>query len=168
MFRGGLWIGGAHDDAKAMRDLVPEIWQPSFKVGFVRNPWAWWYSAYYWYNEPRHKGFDFTTRFPTFRDFIMRWPVWRNQFPWSGYHGFLCDEHGSLLVDYVGRSERLQQDFDLICERTGFPQSKLACKPKRDDYRPHYDDAMKEIVAVHLSRRDLELFPYIFDEAGDV
>jgi hypothetical protein len=168
LFRGGLWIGGAHDDAATMRSLMPVYWDQSFTVGFVRNPWAWWHSAYYWYNEPRHSGFDFTTRFPTFREFIMRWAEWRPGFPWCGYHGFLCNEYGDVLVDYVGRTERLQQDFELICDKTGFPKSRLACKPSRVDYRPNYDDEMKAIVATCLSPKDLVLFPYEFDDGGDL
>ena len=30
-------------------------------------------------------------------------------------HSFLCDDAGIPLVDFVGRYERLQKDFDEIC-----------------------------------------------------
>lgn len=163
LFRGGLWIGGAHDDARIMRDLQPFLWGQSYNVGFVRNPWAWWLSAYFWYNEPRHTGFDFVKRFPTFREFILRWQEWRDGFPWQGYHGFLCDDFGNIIVSHVARTENMQQEFDAICDRTGFPKTELPTKTDRRDYREFYDNETKFIVAEFLSRKDLELFPYKFD-----
>jgi len=167
LFRGGLWLGGAHDCARDTRRLQPELWAQSFKVGFVRNPWAWWVSAYFWYNPPRHTGFDFLARYPTFREFLLRWKEWRLKFPWDGYTGFLCDDDGKIMVDYVGRSERLQQDFDMICDRVGFPKTTLPRKTDRRNYREFYDgDDLKRIV-YHLSGRDIDLFGYTFDDGGD-
>lgn len=39
--------------------------------------------------------------------------VWRPQVDW------LYDEDGTLLVDFIGRHERLDEDFSTICERIG-------------------------------------------------
>jgi hypothetical protein len=166
LFRKNLWIGGAHDSADFMSSEVPYYWNLSFRVGFVRNPWAWWLSAYYWYNEPRHSGFDFEKRFPTFREFILRWQDWRYKFPWGGYNELLCDRNQRILVDYVGHSERLQQDFDLICEKTGFPKTVLAAKPERRHYRDYYDAETKRVVAEHLSPLDIEIFGLTFEDGG--
>jgi len=164
LMKGPLWIGGAHDCARDMRRLVPELWNPAFKVGFIRNPWAWWYSAYHWYNPPRHSGFDFEQRFPTFREFLLRRAEWRPRFPWDGYRGFLCDGR-KLLVDFVGRTERLQEDFDFICRRTGFPPQILRSK-ERVDYRPMYEDNLMKAAVYDLSRLDIEFFGYTFDNIG--
>lgn len=164
---GPLWIGACHDTAMDLARLRADLWMPTLKVGFVRNPWAWWLSAYHWYNMPRHRGFDFEEKYPTFREFILQHEAWRPRFPWDGYSAFLCDRDGGIMVDFVGHTERLQQDFDTICERTGFPRTILPTKTERRNYRDAYDAETKQIVAKHLSRRDIEIFGLTFEDGGD-
>ena len=70
-------------------------------------------------------------------------------------------------MDFVGRYERLQEDFDEACRRIGIPPRKLPEKRKAKDrgaYREYYDDETAEMVARHF-RRDIEEFGYRFDPA---
>jgi len=32
---------------------------------------------------------------------------------------WVCNDHGDLLVDYIGRFEALQKDFECMCEKLG-------------------------------------------------
>jgi hypothetical protein len=164
IMKGDLWIAGAHDNAGDLILQQPVEWGKAYKVGFVRNPWAWWLSAYHWYNPPRHTGFDFETRFPTFREFILRWQEWKQQFPWGGYTSFLCESWGQILVDRVCRTERLQEEFDDICKRTGFPQQVLPTKGPPIRYQDYYDAQTRRVVERDLSPRDIQTFGYRFDE----
>lgn len=38
---------------------------------------------------------------------------------------FVTDSSGNLIVDFIGRSETLQQDFDLVCQRLGIEPARL-------------------------------------------
>lgn len=75
----------------------------------------------------------------------------------------LCGEAGEVEVDFVGRVETLQADYDRVCERVGIPTRSLdrVNASKRGDYRTYYDRDLVDGVA-DLYRRDLDLFGYEF------
>jgi hypothetical protein len=109
-------------------------------------------------------------------------------------YDFLFDEQGRLLVDFVGRYESLQADFDTVCARLGIPPTplphenrSLAEKPRIrtvkelttalrrwlwnlerrhtfPHYTQYYDDESREFVA-QLFRKDIETFEYSFGES---
>jgi hypothetical protein len=78
-------------------------------------------------------------------------------------HEQLVDGSGRLLADVVGRVERMQQDYDAVCDRLGLPRTQLGRvnNSRRGDYRAYYDQALIDGVTA-LYRRDLELFGYQF------
>ena len=65
-----------------------------------------------------------TIRYRSFKDFVI------NKMPAPGFDDkyrhvmpqtdMLFDEGGTLLVDFVGKFENLQADFDQVCARLGF------------------------------------------------
>jgi hypothetical protein len=100
-------------------------------------------------------------------------------------YDMLHDNNGELLVDFVGRFESLQQDFDKVCEHLGIEESQLphrnrSDKKSRDLKRKtrnwlfangenqlrsladFYDDETREAVAEYY-RKDIEAFGYGFD-----
>jgi hypothetical protein len=91
-----------------------------YKFSFVRNPWSRLVSEYRYRNFLSHR---------SFKDFVMNKlpkPGWddkyRHVMPQSE---MLYDEKGYLLVDFVGKFETLQQNFDKVCEQLGFTGSQL-------------------------------------------
>jgi hypothetical protein len=77
----------------------------------------------------------------------------------------LVDEHGRLLVDFVGRYERLEADFREICHRLNIcAQLKSLNFSRHGDYRNYYDRRTAKFVADHF-RDDIERFDYTFDQA---
>ena len=91
----------------------------------------------------------------------VEWEIRRNK---RALHTYLVDRRGDLLVDTVGRFERLEEDADRIF---GSLDVELAPLPRvgqftRRDYREFYDDATRHKVAGHWAC-DLELFGYAFD-----
>ena len=75
----------------------------------------------------------------------------------------LCDAHGRILVNYVGKFETLVSDFTEITTRIGV-QVVLPHENKsvHRDYRSYYDNELRELVS-RFCARDLELFGYDFD-----
>jgi hypothetical protein len=99
----------------------------------------------------------------------------------------LYDETGKLQVDFVGKFETLQQDFDRVCQHLGFDESNLphvnsSDKKSRElrrrvrnflrrngesdfhSYVEFYDDETRELVS-NLYRSDIENFDYSFADA---
>lgn len=102
-------------------DLVsPEQFDAYFKFAFVRNPWDRLVSEYVYRLRPRK--YDFKTwvfhRFPR--------PSWDDRYCHViPQYDFLHDGDGRLLVDFVGRYENLQADFEEVCRRLDLPQASL-------------------------------------------
>lgn len=153
-----------------------------YKFSFVRNPWSRLVSEYRYRNFISHKNF---------KDFVMnklpapgRDDKYRHIMPQTN---MLYDEAGNLLVDFVGKFERLQHDFDQVCKHLGFEDSSLphvnsSDKKSRElrrkvrnflhrndeselsNYVDFYDTETRETVS-KLYHADIENFGYNFADA---
>ena len=153
-----------------------------FKFSFVRNPFERIVSEYRYRNYFQHR---------SFRDFVLNKlpePGWddkyRHVMPQSD---LICSEDGRLLMDFVGKFENLQQDFNRVCEHFGFEDTALPHVNSSDKrsrelrrgiknflrrndesglrtYVEFYDDETRDYVA-QLYRSDIEMFDYSFADA---
>ena len=77
-------------------------------------------------------------------------------------HDYVTNENGKVMVDFLGRYERLEQDFAAACDRIGIaPRLPHLNKSDRNSYQIYYTPETRDIVAT-LCRRDIELFGYSF------
>ena len=159
-------IEHGHLSARQIRPVLGEdIFQAYFKFAFVRDPFDRFVS--YCAFMSREDG-AFKRDPMAFMKHVIRvirpyrHLLFRPQFE------FLCDDHGQPVMDFVGRVECMQDDFDAICDRLGLQQTSLgkANTSERGDYRQYYDDELVEMVG-RLYRRDLELFGYPADPRSD-
>ncbi|MBK8973381.1 MAG: sulfotransferase family 2 domain-containing protein [Hahellaceae bacterium] len=151
------------------------------KFSFVRNPWARLVSEYKFRNH--------NIRF-TFKDWVMnRLPApdmsdaYRHIVPQVA---FTHSNDGRCLVDFVGKMETLQKDFDVVAAHLGFEDSTLPHinETKKNasyglnwkvrkwlmshrqkefkNYRDYYDDSLRQIVG-KMYERDIDTFKYTFD-----
>lgn len=159
-----------HAKAIAAMEMLPrEFFDDLFKFAFVRNPWDLQVSSFHHIRRERPQylgGHD------DFKEFL-RWKLAPDR-P-GQYHldtsiqlqsDYLVDLHGNLIVDYIGRYERLEQDFSEACSRIGIPAPALPhrrqASDRSADYRRYYDDESATLVADRFAP-DIEQLGYRFD-----
>lgn len=122
-----------------------------FKFAFTRNPWDRFVSGMkYEYNDVSKKKMIE----------ILNGQSWIK----IPQHQHVFHKNKKVL-DYTGKVENLQNDFDYVCDKIGIPQQKLPHKNKTQHkhYTEYYDDETKEMVAKHFEK-DIKLFNYKYGE----
>jgi chondroitin 4-sulfotransferase 11 len=146
-----------------------------FKFAFVRNPWDRLVSGYTYLkaggisqlnpnkNADNQLCKKINTYFPTIGEFIRHSKWWNWKHFQSQYSYISID--GTPVMDFIGKVENLQQDFNTICDKIGIPQQQLSHtnKSKHKHYTEYYDDETREIVAEKYAK-DIEYFGYRFGE----
>ena len=148
-----------HAKAIEIRDLIDkDIFNSFFKFSFVRNPWDWQVSLYYYIlDHPENHGYHATRKMGSFRNFVFS----REALSFT-QTGCLVDEDGKLLVDFVGRFENLEEDFRDVCRRIGMSVDLPHInKSDRSNYRDYYDSETRELTA-KLYAEDIDRFGYQF------
>lgn len=76
---------------------------------------------------------------------------------------WITDNDGSILVDFVGRFENFNEDFNTVCKQIGKNNLSLphVKSSKRENYREYYDDLTMKIVEQWFSK-DIDKFGYRF------
>lgn len=162
-----------HAPADWYQQLDPDRFQRYFKFTFVRNPWDRAVSAYTYLarggsaasEEDRHWS-AFVNEYDSFDDFIQCWlcsdNAMRNAL-FTPQAIFLKDVFGRIDMDFIGRFERLQEDFDAVAERLGVDARLPHLNQSRsNDYQSFYSDASRELVA-RVYAEDIDAFGYSFD-----
>lgn len=129
-----------------------------FKFSFVRNPWDWLVSLYHYILEhPDNEGHQATVAMGSFPKFVES-----RQGSTKTQLSFLVDQNGEQIVDFVGRFENLQEDFEclnrLLKLGTKLPHIN---RSQRSCYRDYYNTTTKQLVE-HIYREDIERFGYMF------
>ena len=154
-----------------------------FKFAFVRNPWDRIVSAY----EDSPITMENIPKFEKFIDILYKKKslfferksiLWHKDYlkipdlPRALIHfwpAHLClrNEKGELKMDFIGRFENLQKDFNEICESIGLPlyklshhnQRKTKSRTRRSFYKDLYNDKTINQVG-EIYKDDIELFGY--------
>lgn len=85
----------------------------------------------------------------------------RQHFLFRPQHELVTDTDGQLLVDFVGRFEDYQKDYDAICQQIGLPGQSLEianASPRPSDQMRHNDELNHQLRQFY--ERDFALFGY--------
>ncbi len=150
-----------HAKARELQARLPaDVFTDFFKFAFVRNPWDWQVSLYhYMLQKDTHGQNPLVEAFESF-DAYVEWRV--SEDLWLQKE-FVTDERGRLLVDFVGRFERLEGDFGRVCRKLGIETELPYVNPSSHrDYRTYYSAHSRRLIEEHFAE-DIELFEYEFD-----
>jgi len=147
IYNNNEWVFGNHIKARVLKKHFEDQnwqWSDYFKFVFVRNPWNRIVSLYKW--EMYRNRFEGS--FEKFLDNYLK-DNYRSLTNRSGLEtGIFTDSNNNCLVDFVGRFENLQEDFDIICDNIGIQRQQLihTHKSKHKHYTEYYDDEMQELI----------------------
>lgn len=147
-----------HDTiVEVKKKLPPHIFNAYYKFGFVRNPWSWQVSLYHYAkNSKEHYQYELMNSFKNFKDYI-KWRVDGNVVLQSS---FFYDEK-NCLVDFIGKYENLQNDFNHIKKVLQIDLQLLHLNKSayNRDFLSFYDVESIDLIA-QAFKRDIELFNY--------
>ena len=151
-------MNGAVEECKKNTINFDEV----FKFAFVRNPFDRFISSYIyckkkkWFNGNLNQFAK--TKFSDMGNYAR-------------VHSHPLTTHLSLnsmyieidYLNFIGKVENLQHDFNIICDKIGIPHQQLTRKnvTKHKHYTEYYDDETRSIVAEKYAK-DIEYFGYKF------
>jgi hypothetical protein len=156
----GLYFGAVRNPRNRYT-VSRDQYKSYFKFTFVRNPWA---RAFSWYKNVKqdeiHKkrlGIKSPISLNEFLRIYAGKGMLKSQLHW------IRDFSGSIPMDFIGRFEKLCEDFQNVCNEINATNIILPHRMKGsgEDYREHYDAFSKEIIYKSYSE-EIEMFGYSF------
>ena len=158
-----------HAGVIAAKEMLPEdLFNKLFKFAFVRNPWDLQVSSFHHVQRERPQMLNGITDFNEFLKYKFdpeRPFLYHIDIASKLQTDHLIDLHGNIIVDYIGRYEKLLDEFEVIKQKLNMPKLKLPHKrratERQKDYRSYYSDESVEAVAKHFEQ-DIRLLDYSF------
>ena len=185
------WDGHPHPHLWDIKKLVgDDVWDDYYKFTFVRNPFDITVSRFFWNVSGKgQKGYETTKE--GFRDWFEKY-LSTDLFHDAKYYSanlaypFLIDArcvsdnnlpifpqgtlNREISLDFIGRFENIQADFDFLCDNIGIDRlqlrdknSKTKTRKDKTNYREWYDEEMIEKINYKFEK-DLDLLGYGFNQ----
>ena len=125
--------------------------QRYLKIAFVRNPWDRQVSLYHFLKHQGHLQTGFA-----------EWLTWAEPLPVME----MLRLNGVMAMDFIGRYEALQSDFEAVCRQLGMPSAPVLPRLKSGirppgDYCAYYDVRSRARVA-EMYAEEIATFGYVF------
>jgi hypothetical protein len=145
-----------------------------FKFAFVRNPFTRLVSAYEFLKQGGGgpldaKNVQIVQPYDTLEDFVINYltptTAKANRYFRPQYQ-FICDSDNRMLIDYIGRFESIEDDYEYIRKKigSGEPLKKLNITPtSKRSVKEHYlnNVVLQKVIAIY--KKDFEFFGYSKD-----
>lgn len=139
-------INHGHVSYQQLSSVVgPETLSRFFRFAFTRHPYDRFVSvcAFLARTDPSYK------HNPTeWMKNALKRPQFCNRVLVASQHALLSDDNGALGLDFVGRYESLQVDFNAICDRLKLPKVALAHRnsSEHDSYEQLLDNGLRDAL----------------------
>ncbi len=142
-----------------------------FKFSFIRNPWARVFSAYAYLRQGGNGREDLAlqriiTSFSGFDDFVIRGlkaGILRNHPLFIPQSEFVVGAEQEIMVDYLGRYERLEEDFAVVARRLGIEGRLIKSNSSTLDEDRYVLQASIDAIA-EIYAQDIMIFKYDFEK----
>lgn len=154
-------LSAKHATIGNVKDVMGASVWTYFKFAFVRNPFDLVVSRFFWDQAKGRHGYGEIT--PWLIEHYSRQGRWNNDLLHRYTH-----INGECQMDFIGRYESLNQDFDHICSLLSLGHLELPFKKSGFREKQHYSAFYtQEAVAVveRLFAEDLRVFGYAFEDA---
>jgi hypothetical protein len=189
----GLYTEKHVPPATLRAQLGPDVWEEYFTFAFVRNPWDWFVSQYYWNwrapqlskrellrrpvttlkeywqeKKEKEKRREVDTFSPA--DIHATYDLLRR---YRGIHqadslfqyNYIHSLEGDKLVDFVGRFEQIEDDFQRAAQQIGIDASLPHWNStSHRTYQSYYTDETAPLIR-DLYAVDIDTFGYSYDLA---
>lgn len=164
-----------HILASTAKEIYADYWNDYFKFSFVRNPWDRIYSmAKLKWNNMEIRGNNINVNnyvnfinkmkyeLPHFSESISRLHTYNNNYKENSVYCNILNEE----LDFIGKFENLEQDFQIICKNIGLKSDLIIDKrkkvdPRFENYTMVYNEKSKKQIE-QLYKNDLTRFNYTF------
>lgn len=159
-----------HNKAHEIRDEIPRgIFDEYFKFIVVRNPFDWIVSFYHGSQQIEGPIQADAQKYGTFEKFVNFMYACKSEGrsneilggrPWETMADYAFDKEDNCLVDFIGRYESLESDFEELSDKLGM-EIKLphVNASRHESYLSYYTDDLFEKVK-YILERDFTLFEY--------
>lgn len=139
------------------KSLPPMIFDSYYKFGFIRNPWDWQVSLYtYMLGNKNHHQHKLAKSFRDFDEYV-EWRINKDLHLQKDffYNGDDC------LVDFIGRYENLNADFNSVLNKIGINSSlsHINKSIRNSNYIDYYSQKSIDMI-FEAFIQDIQLFGY--------
>lgn len=156
-------INCKHITALQMRDIIGETrFNSYFKFSFVRNPYDRLLSLYSMFTQEKiYSSHIFNSIYASFEDYledIIQGHAWVDS---DRFVKSICDNEGKNLMDFTGKFETLQEDFDFVCLKMGLGKIELPVtnKTKHRPFKSYFNEHSAKCIYDYF-KTDFEEFGY--------
>ena len=146
----------------------PKKFDSYFKFTFTRDPLSRCYSAYTYLKKGGRGPLDhywndrYIKQYDSFDDFVfggLEDAIENSAEHFIPQHKFICDDAGKVVVDFVGRVERMAEDYQCLAAKLGIT-APLKLRNAGDDGNTYAASARVQSKVRNLYHSDYEIFGY--------
>ena len=142
-----------------------KVFNSLYKFCFVRNPYDRLFSAYTFLNEGgiNNQDLEFSNsylqEFASFDEFVLKGLEKEEIMNWVHFkpqYTFVCDENDNIVMDFVGKMENLNADFNAVCKHLNI-ESELQKLNMSATKKNNFSEKVKTMIKLKY-QKDFNLF----------
>ena len=138
--------------------LSDEIWNTYYKFCFVRNPFDRFVSTCFFKNPQIKNNPEMAS---AFLKLIAKKELVKRSFFYQTQLSYVKNEANEIVMDFVGRLENVQSDYENLCSKINIKPQILEKKNTsiHEEYMSYYDEELVQYV-IELYYEDFKAFNY--------